>query len=144
MLLYLNNAASEKEHPNENYAREVMELHTLGVDGGYTEADVKEVARAFTGWTVSDEVPGMFMFEETTHDYGAKVVLEHALPADQDGMLDGLQVLDILAGHVSTAQHISRKLCRRFVSDDSPQALIDSTTQVFVSSSGDIRQVLRQ
>jgi uncharacterized protein (DUF1800 family) len=143
MLLYLNTADSNKEYPNENYAREVMELHTLGVAGGYTEADVKAVARAFTGWTVDDEVPGMFMFDERVHDYNEKSVLGHTLPAEQDGFQDGVQILTILGMHESTARHICRKLCTRFVSDAPPQGLVDSASKVFLETGGDIRQVMR-
>lgn len=143
MLLYLNTADSNKEYPNENYAREVMELHTLGVGGGYTEADVKAVARAFTGWTVDDDVPGMFMFDERVHDYNEKVVLGQTLPADQDGIQDGLQILQILATHESTACHISRKLCVRFVTDNPSQTLVDATAKVFLATGGDIRKVMK-
>ena len=139
MLEYLNNADSNKDHPNQNYAREVMELHTLGVDGGYTQQDVIEVARAFTGWTIDN---GVFYFDMSNHDTDAKAVLGHQLPAGR-GIEDGLQVLDILARHPSNAQFISMKLARRFVSDDPPQSLIDSTAQVYTASSGDIRQVMR-
>lgn len=142
MLYYLNQAESEKEHPNENYAREVMELHTLGVDGGYTEQDVVEVARALTGWTVKDGWPGEFYFDINRHDTEAKTVLGHHLPAGR-GIEDGLQVLDMLATHPATAQFISRKLVRRFVSDNPPQSLIDSTTLMFTATDGDIRQVMR-
>lgn len=143
MLLYLNTADSNKEYPNENYAREVMELHTLGVSGGYTEADVKAVARAFTGWTVDYEVPGMYMFDERMHDYNEKVVLGVTLPAEQEGQLDGLQVLKILADHPSTAKHICRKLCVRFVSDNPPQGIVDSASNVFLDTGGDIKKVMR-
>lgn len=143
MLIYLNTADSNKEYPNENYAREVMELHTLGVAGGYTEADVKAVARAFTGWTVDDDVPGMFMFDERVHDYNEKTVLGHTLAAEQDGIQDGLQVLDILAKHESTAKHIARKLCVRFVSDNPPQGVVDSASKAFMETGGDIRKVMK-
>ncbi len=142
MLYYLNNADSHKEHPNENYARELLELHTLGVGGGYTEADVKAVARAFTGWSAGSDVPGLFYFDDVSHDYTEKTVLGHRLPAAQ-GIEDGRQVLDILATHPATAQFISRKLCRRFVSDRPSQGLVDHTAAVFRASGGDIRRVLR-
>lgn len=140
MLYYLNNADSSKEHPNENYARELMELHTLGVDGGYTEADVVEVARAFTGWTVQDG--GGFFFDLSDHDTDQKVVLGHTLPAGR-GIEDGLQVLDILVRHPSTAQFISTKLARRFVSDDPPQSVVESTAAVFSATGGNLREVMR-
>lgn len=141
MLDYLDNDVSSAEHPNENYARELMELHTLGVDGGYTEQDVTEVARALTGWTVSYQ-NRRFLFNPDMHDYGEKTVLGVTLPADR-GIEDGLQVVDILANHPSTARYISRKLCHRFVSDAAPDSLVDSTTDVFNSTRGDIRAVVR-
>jgi hypothetical protein len=142
MLRYLDNAVSSKEHPNENYARELMELHTLGVDGGYTEADVVEVARALTGWTVYDTYPGRFVFNADNHDTDEKVVLGHVLPAGR-GIEDGLQVLDILARHPSTARFISFKLIRRFVSDQPPDALVESAAAVFTATDGDLKAVLR-
>jgi len=139
MIVYLNNDANEKEHPNENYAREVMELHTLGVSGGYTEADVKAVARAFTGWRTRR---GEFIFDADVHDTDVKKILGHTLPADR-GIEDGLHVLDILATHPSTAAFISTKLIRRFVSDTPPPSLIASATKMFQATDGDIRQVMR-
>lgn len=142
MLIYLDNFINIAEDPNENYSRELMELHTLGVDGGYTEQDVVEVARAFTGWTIHNGTPDGFWFDTTNHDTGPKVVLGHHLPGGR-GIEDGLHVLSILANHPSTARFLSRKLCVRFVSDNPPQALIDSTTQVWQQSDGDIRTVLR-
>ncbi len=142
MLLYLDNAASHKSYPNENYAREAMELHTLGVDGGYTEKDVKEVARALTGWTVYQEGTRLFRFDEAAHDKGAKTVLSRALAAGR-GIEDGLETLDILATHPSTARYVCQKLVRRFVSDAPPPALVASAAQVFTSTDGAIRQVMR-
>lgn len=129
---------------NENYGRELLELHTLGVDGGYTQKDVIEVARAFTGWTI--EAPrrggGDFQFNERIHDNGAKAVLGHTLPAG-GGRRDGERVLDIVAAHPSTAQHIARKLARRFVSDTPPPALVERAAKVFRDSGGDLRKVTR-
>ncbi len=142
MLYYLSQAYSEKEHPNENYSREVMELHTLGVKGGYTEKDVREVARALTGWTVYGKNEHPFYFDLDKHDTGEKTVLGVTLPAGR-GIEDGLDVLDILARHPATAAFISGKLCRRFVADAPPESLIQSTTAVFTATGGDIRQVLR-
>ena len=142
MLDYLDNDVSSFEHPTENYARELMELHTLGVDGGYTETDVVEVARAFTGWTNRPGWDGFFTFDVGLHDTGEKTVLGNMLPAGR-GIEDGLQVLDILARHPSTARFISTKLIRRFVSDTPPASLVDSATQVFSATDGDLRQVLR-
>ena len=140
MLYYLNNADSSKDHPNENYAREIMELHSLGVDGGYTEDDVVAVARAFTGWTVSDR--GEFYFDAEDHDMDEKIILGHNLPAGR-GIEDGLQVLDILIRHPSTARFISAKLARRFIADTPPDSIVESAAQVFTDTSGDIRAVMR-
>lgn len=142
MLTYLDNYLNVAEHPNENYAREIMELHSLGVDGGYTEADVKEVARAFTGWTIHDGTETGFYFDASVHDTGEKVVLGHTLPADR-GIEDGLQVLSILVNHPSTARYLCYKLCRRFVSDEPPQSLVDSAAAVWMAHRGQIVPVLR-
>jgi uncharacterized protein (DUF1800 family) len=130
---------SQKGGVNENYAREIMELHTLGVDGGYTQQDVQEVARCFTGWSV-DRLSGTFAFHARAHDNGAKVVLGHQIPAG-GGMQDGETVLDILASSPATAHHLSLQLCQRFVSDDPPAALVDRIAGVFTQTDGDLRQV---
>ncbi|HMD35321.1 MAG TPA: DUF1800 domain-containing protein [Vicinamibacterales bacterium] len=128
---------------NENYGRELMELHTLGVDGGYTQKDVTEVARALTGWTIRNpRQGGGFQFEPRLHDEGQKVVLGHVIKAG-GGQSDGEQVLDILARHPSTAKFISTKLVRRFVSDTPPQALVDRAAKRFADTGGDIREVMR-
>jgi uncharacterized protein (DUF1800 family) len=143
---------------NENYAREVLELHTLGVDGGYTQADIIDVARAFTGWThsllrldgtpvvQSSRDPGSakfsFVFDSTWHDADPKLVLGNVLPANR-GLQDGEDVLDILARHPSTARFIARKLATRFVSDEPPQALVDRAAETFRRTDGDIREVMR-
>jgi uncharacterized protein (DUF1800 family) len=124
---------------NENYAREIMELHTLGVDGGYTQKDVQEVARCFTGWTV-DPQTGEFRFTPRRHDNGPKTVLGHDIPAN-GGIRDGEMVLDILASHPSTAHFIATELCRRLVADDPPPALVDRIANVFLETDGDLRQV---
>ncbi len=142
MLMYLDNYISEAEHPNENYGRELLELHTLGVDGGYTETDVKEVARALTGWTVHDGTKTGFYFDPEMHDDGEKHVLGHTLPAGR-GIEDGLHAIDLAVNHPSTARFLSRKLCIRFVADDPPQSLVESTTAVWQQTDGDIRQVMR-
>lgn len=142
MLDYLDNNVNIAEDPNENYARELMELHTLGVDGGYTEGDVQEVARAFTGWTINNGTRDGFWFDADMHDTGTKTVLGHRLPAGR-GMEDGLHVINILAKHPATAQFLSRKLCTRFVSDNPPQSLVDSTAAVWRETDGEIRPVLR-
>jgi len=148
---------------NENYARELMELHTLGVDGGYTQKDVQEVARCFTGWTIfaprgagaaaqamTDgrrlemlrDKAGKFYFNSRVHDDGEKIVLGQKIPAG-GGVKDGLMVLDILAHHPSTAKFIATKLVRHFVSDDPQPALVDRVAQTFIKSDGDIREVLK-
>jgi uncharacterized protein (DUF1800 family) len=127
---------------NENYARELMELHTLGVDGGYTQQDVIEVARCFTGWSIDrPQQGGGFLFRPVAHDGGEKRVLGHRIPAG-GGESDGERVLDILARLPSTARFIATKLSRRFVSDDPPPALVDRTAATFERTDGDIRAVL--
>jgi len=147
MIVYLDNFSNLKERPNENYARELMELHTLGVDGGYSEADVEEVARAFTGWTLRKSDPAatradQFFFNTSQHDDGARTVLGTGIPAGL-GIGQGEQVLDLLAAHPSCARFIAFKLCRRFVSDDPPPSLVDRATAIFTQTDGDIREVLR-
>ena len=150
---------------NENYARELMELHTLGVDGGYTQQDIIEVARALTGWSIrpprqllemapdervrriANRLPdnadaAEFIFRPEAHDADAKVVLGHKLAAGR-GVEDGEQVLDILARHPSTAKFIARKLAVRFVSDSPPPALVDRAATTFTRTRGDIREVVR-
>jgi uncharacterized protein (DUF1800 family) len=158
MLFYLDNAQSSADTArrtlrpvrlqvgrrrglNENYARELMELHTLGVDGGYTQLDVIEVARALTGWSI-DPGEGAFVFRPAVHDAEQKVVLGTKLSAGR-GIEDGEQVLDILARHPATARHIVRKLAVRFVSDTAPAALVDRCAAVFAATQGDIRETLQ-
>ncbi|HLH17730.1 MAG TPA: DUF1800 domain-containing protein [Bryobacteraceae bacterium] len=126
---------------NENYGREVMELHTLGVKGGYTQADVIAVARCFTGWTVRSPENPEFVFAPFMHDFGEKTVLGHKIPAG-GGEEDGLKVIDILAHHPSTAKFISLGLARHFVADHPPQALVDRMAQTFVKTDGDLRAVM--
>ncbi|MEM7345039.1 MAG: DUF1800 domain-containing protein [Chloroflexota bacterium] len=142
MLIYLDNFVNIAEAPNENYARELLELHTLGVDGGYTEADIKEVSRAFTGWTTHDGALTGFYFDEDNHDTGLKQLLGHTLPADR-GIEDGLHVLMILAHHPATAQFICRKLCQRFVSDTPPESLVTQLATIWQQHRGEIKPVLR-
>ncbi|MFL5524066.1 MAG: DUF1800 domain-containing protein [Gemmatimonadaceae bacterium] len=128
---------------NENYGRELLELHTLGVDGGYTQQDVINVARAFTGWTIKPPAQGGgFIFRPQVHDAGQKVVLGHKLAGGR-GMEDAEDVLDILAKSPATARFISFKLARRFVSDSPSKALVDRGAQVYLRTDGDIREVLK-
>jgi uncharacterized protein (DUF1800 family) len=127
---------------NENYGRELMELHTLGVDGGYTQKDVTEVARCFTGWTIDKPRQyAEFKFDERLHDPDPKYVLGKKIHAG--GMKDGEQVIDLLVHHPNTAKFISTKLARRFVSDDPPPSLVNRMAETFKSSDGDIRAVLK-
>lgn len=163
MLYYLDNFLSQMERPasppkydadgfplppprrpglNENYARELMELHTMGVEGGYTQKDVQEIARCFTGWTIGQQPNPMFIFRPRVHDKGEKTILGKRIAAGGE-IEDGLRVLDLLSKHPSTARFISRKLCQRFVADEPPQSLVDRTADVFLKSEGDIRQVVR-
>jgi uncharacterized protein (DUF1800 family) len=135
--------ANARKGLNENYARELMELHTLGVDGGYTQKDVTEVARAFTGWTIENpRQGGGFTFNRRLHDPGQKVVLGHVIKAGGDES-DGEHVLDILAKHPSTARFIATKLVRHFVSDTPPPALVDRAAARFRDTDGDLREVMR-
>ena len=128
---------------NENYARELMELHTLGVDGGYTQKDVTEVARCFTGWTIRQpREGGDFFYNDRVHDKGAKTVLGVTIAAG-GGRDDAEKVLDILARHPATARFISKKLAQRFVADDPPQHLIDKMAKTFRDKNGDIREVMK-
>lgn len=127
---------------NENYAREIMELHTLGVDGGYTQKDVTELAKVLTGWGIDrPQQGGEFKFREIAHEPGTKYVLGHKIKEHGEG--EGMEMLDILARHPSTAKFISRKLAMRFVSDNPPQSLVDRMAQTFLKKDGDIREVLR-
>jgi uncharacterized protein (DUF1800 family) len=126
---------------NENYGREVMELHTLGVKGGYTQADVIAVARCFTGWTVRNPEHPEFVFAPFMHDFGEKTVLGHKIPAG-GGEEDGLKVIDILAHHPATAHFISLGLARHFVADSPPAALVDRMAQTFLKTDGDLRAVM--
>ena len=155
MLFYLDNwesvapdtsvrpGAKRKRGLNENYARELLELHTLGVDGGYTQQDIIEVARCFTGWTIrAPRQGGDFFYNDRVHDKGSKTVLGVTIAAG-GGKDDAEKVLDILAKHPSTARFISRKLAMRFVADDPPQSLIDRMSTKFLATSGDIREVMK-
>ena len=138
------NPAAKNKDPglNENYARELMELHTLGVDGGYTQKDVTEVAKVFTGWTIEDPRKGVgFTFNERRHEPGPKYVLGQTI--QENGEQEGLAVLHQLASSPATAHHLSQQLAERFVSDTPPPALVDRMAKTYLHSDGDIRQVLR-
>jgi uncharacterized protein (DUF1800 family) len=138
------NPAAKNRDPglNENYARELMELHTLGVDGGYTQKDVTEVAKVFTGWTIEDPRKGAgFTFNERRHEPGPKFVLGQTI--QENGEQEGLAVLHQLASSPATAHHLSQQLAERFVSDTPPPSLVDRMAKTYLHSDGDIRQVLR-
>ena len=127
---------------NENYAREIMELHTLGVDGGYAQKDVTELAKVLTGWGIEKpQQGGEFRFREIAHEPGTKYLLGYKI--DEHGESEGMEALDILAHHPATAKFISRKLAMRFVSDNPPQSLVDRMADTFLKKDGDIREVLR-
>ncbi len=158
MLFYLDNWQSSvlREYPatkdkparksggiNENYARELMELHTLGVDGGYTQKDVQEVARCFTGWSIRNpNQEGLFVYNPAQHDNGEKTVLGTRIVAG-GGIGDAEKVLDILAKHPSTAHFIATKLARRFIGDNPPKTVVDRASQVFLRTDGSIRETLK-
>jgi uncharacterized protein (DUF1800 family) len=136
-----NQAKRQERGLNENYGRELMELHTLGVDGGYSQQDVIEVARCFTGWTIRQpQRDPQFWFNERLHDPNPKMLLGHKINAG--GMRDGEEVLDLLARDRHTAHHLSVELARHFVSDNPPEALVERMTQTYESTDGDIRAVL--
>jgi len=143
MLFYLDNFQSTSLRGiNENYARELMELHTMGVEGGYTQKDVQEVARAFTGWSIEGpRRTGQFIFRPRVHDPGEKLVLGHRINAG--GIRDGEMVIEILANHPSTARFIATKLVTRFVSDNPPESLVSRVAGVYKKTDGDIREMLR-
>jgi len=154
MLFYLDNfqsAAPSTRRPlrpnapaglNENYARELMELHTLGVDAGYTQQDVTELARILTGWTIDQpRLGGRFLFRPAMHDNGVKRLLGTTFHAD--GQREGERALDLLAAHPATARHIAFKLAQRFVADDPPASLVEEAAGVFRNSDGDLRAVTR-
>jgi uncharacterized protein (DUF1800 family) len=154
MLVYLDNwmsadptvrggaTARPSRGLNENYARELLELHTLGVDGGYAQQDVGEVARAFTGWTIGRPNDPGYRFATAMHDRGAKNVLGHRI-APGGGREDGEKVLDILASHPATTRHIAFKLAQRLVSDTPPPGVVDSAAETFRTTSGNLREVVR-
>jgi uncharacterized protein (DUF1800 family) len=149
MLWYLDGRANKKtmpdERPNENYARELLELHTLGVHGGYTQQDVMEVARCLTGWTVRSEEflgKGRVEFRPENHDDGDKTVLGQRILAG-GGAKDLDAVMEIVALHPSTAKYLAQKLCLRFISDAPPPEAVDAVAEAFLASKGDIAETLR-
>jgi len=150
MLYYLDNYLSKKNEEvdgklvrglNENYGRELLELHTLGVDAGYTQEHVVDASRCFTGWTLDDLKTGRFVFRAKDHDTGGKEVFGLKVPAG-GGKEDADKLLDYLSVHPATGRFVSRKLARRFVADDPPESLVDSCAKTFVATGGDIPQVL--
>jgi hypothetical protein len=150
MLVYLNNTQSDGRPgrtPNQNYAREVMELHTLGVNGGYTQTDVVEVARCFTGWrargNTGDPTAGQFFYDPNRHDNGSKIVLGVPIAAG-GGFNDGLNVLMILANHPSTARFVSRKLIRWLLNYDPSTTLVDDIAGEFTRTGGNIKALIRR
>lgn len=155
MLFYLDqnqNVAEGTSGPqgrirgiNENYARELMELHTLGIDGGYTQRDVRELARVLTGWTVDPNGPTGFRFVARLHDTGEKTVLGRRFggPGAAQGEVEGLEAIAMLASHPATARRVSLRLAQFFVADDPPRALVDRLAAEFLSSRGDLRRMMR-
>jgi uncharacterized protein (DUF1800 family) len=146
MLAYLDQTQSRSGAPNENYAREIMELHTLGVDGGYTQTDVSELARVLTGWTIAGR--GTFNFDPNLHDFGAKTVLGVTLPASSRAIgagaqAEGEQMLDFLLNHPSTAAFVSKKMLRFFLSYEPTAGQVAEVAAVYKSTGGDIKAMLR-
>jgi uncharacterized protein (DUF1800 family) len=155
MLLYLDNAESQREQRrvasgkrrrglNENYARELLELHTLGVGGGYTQADVQAVARILTGWSVARMNAGGFdfVFRAGAHDRGEKLALGETFPRGQDEA-EGVRLIELLAKHPATAKHLARRLCARFVADSPPETCVTAAAGAYTRTEGDIREVVR-
>ena len=140
MLWYLDNARSRRGAINENYAREIMELHTLGVDGGYTQKDVTELARMLTGWSIDRQ--GDFAFRRMLHDGDAKTVLGRRFGAG-GGIEEGETMIRLLARHPSTAKFIATKLVQRLVSDTPPPALVDRVAKRFLATNGDLRETVK-
>lgn len=146
MLYYLNNDVSTAANPNENYARELMELHTLGVDG-YTQTDVQQVALCLTGWTIwkgasTGSLQGTFRYNNTNHNQSAKTVLGTPIPAN-GGQQDGIAVLNLLVNHPSTARFIALKMCRHFLGYEVAQSIIDQVAATYTATGGDIKAMLR-
>jgi uncharacterized protein (DUF1800 family) len=146
MMVYLDQNASRNTAPNQNYAREIMELHTLGVDGGYTQNDVAELSRVLTGWTVQGR--GTFVFDPTRHDWGSKTVLGVTIPAGspslgQDGIKEGEQMLDVLVNHPSTATFIATKMLRWLLTPNPSATQIAAVASAYRATNGDIKAMVR-
>jgi len=146
MLGYLDQNLSRVGAPNQNYARELMELHTLGVDGGYTQQDVEELARVLTGWTFV--AGGQFTFNAARHDFGAKTVLGTTIPATSptigaEGVKEGERMLDVLLKHPSTGRFLASKLLKWFVTPEPTAAQIDAVAAVYRATNGDIKRMVR-
>jgi Protein of unknown function (DUF1800) len=149
MMIYLNNNVNYKDHPNENYARELLELHTMGVNGGYTQRDVQEVARVFTGWTVHYPGTGVktltFKFDPFSHDNGSKVIFKDTpqeLFIAPGGRFEGEKLLDAMSRHPSTARFISTKLLKKFWGENPPQWAIDWVSSVYLQTDTDLKQTM--
>ncbi|MCP4426053.1 MAG: DUF1800 domain-containing protein [Chloroflexi bacterium] len=144
MIVYLDNSRNHKDEPNENYARELMELHTLGVHGGYDQKDVQELARILTGWHIRrrDRRAGEAFLDGDAHDFGEKVLLGQPFPANR-GKAEIDEAMDMLANHPATADLIAAKLVRRFVADDPPADLVEQVSQTFSDTDGDVKAMLR-
>jgi uncharacterized protein (DUF1800 family) len=143
MLIYLDNQANEGAAPNENYARELMELHALGVEGGYSQSDVMELARSLTGWTVKDHFwRGEFTFNPDFHDRGSKLVLGRRI--EPAGQAEVESVLEHLAVHPATARYLATKLVRRFVTESPRPDLVERVAGTFLATNGSIQETMRQ
>ena len=145
MLAYLDQIVSKNTSPNENYAREIMELHTLGVDGGYTQTDVAELARVFTGWTISG---ASFSFNPSIHDWGAKTVMGVHIPAGspsmgQEGMREGERIIDMLVQHPNTARFIATKMLKWLLDPAPSESQISTVAAVYRATGGDIKSMIR-
>lgn len=152
MAIYLDNVLNVRDGVmmdgtrrgiNENYARELLELHTVGADAGYDQQDVIDLARCFTGWSIDWNAPDGFVYVDEFHDKGPKTVMGLVLPAG-GGQSDGLRALAYLAAHPSTARRVATKLVRRFVDESAPPALVDAATATYTATGGDLRQVMRE
>jgi uncharacterized protein (DUF1800 family) len=141
MLVYLDGSANVRGNPNENYARELLELHTLGINGGYQQQDVMELARALTGWQLKNRFwRGESHFVTAAHDQGVKIILAEQIDNQNESELE--QIIDLVSQHPATAHFLSKKLCQRFVSDQPSPQLVNDIAQAFTASQGDIATTL--